>query len=314
MPVRSMHTRHERIAPSLHLALVAVQIMFASLATVGKVALRQLPPTALITARVLLATLVLCTLRFVLQRLRDERERVEWRDLPELGLHALFGVSANMLIFIEGLQRTTATNAVVIGTLIPVFTVAVAVATRKEAATPAKVLGLAVAFAGAMVIVGVDGFQAGSGRLLGNLLIVGNSLSFSIYLVISRRLLAKYRPMTVVTWTFILGSLGVLPFGGLALAQHAAQVNASGWLAVLYIVLFPTVSTYFLNVYALKRAPSSLVAIYIYLQPVMGALMAAVKLHERPSAATFAGAGLIGCGTWLVTRAAQRAQTRSPAC
>jgi drug/metabolite transporter (DMT)-like permease len=305
------HQHHEPIPASVHLALVAVQLMFASLPTVGKVALRQLAPTALITARVLLATLLLCAVRFVLQRLRNERERVELRDLPELMLHALFGVSANMLIFIEGLARTTATNATVIGTMIPVFTVGVAVAARKERATPARLIGLAVAFSGAMVIVGAGRFEASTERLIGNLLIVGNSLSFSIYLVISRRLLAKYRPMTVVCWTFIFGTLFIMPFGVTSLVHQAGQVDGSGWTAIAYIALFPTVGTYFLNVFALKRAPSSLVAIYIYLQPIVGALMAALKLHERPSAATFAGAGLIGCGTWLVTRAAAQArQTR----
>jgi drug/metabolite transporter (DMT)-like permease len=171
-------------------------------------------------------------------------------------------------------------------------------------ATSGRLLGLAVAFFGAMVIVGAGRFEASTERLVGNLLIVGNSLSFSIYLVISRRLLAKYRPLTVVSWTFIFGTLGILPFGAATLAHQAGQVDGSGWLAVAYIALFPTVCTYFLNVFALRRAPSSLVAIYIYLQPVIGALMAAVKLHERPSLGTFIGAGLIGCGTWLVTRAA----------
>jgi drug/metabolite transporter (DMT)-like permease len=308
--VRAQHHHHEPIPPSVHLALVAVQLMFASLATVAKVALSQLAPPALILARLLVATLVLCAVRFVYSWLRNQHERVALRDLPELGLHALFGVTANMLIFIEGLARTTATNAVVIGTMIPVFTVAVAVAARKERATPARVFGLAVACLGALVIVGAERFDAGHGRLLGNLLVVGNSLSFSIYLVISRRLLTKYHPLTVVSWTFVLGTIGVLPFGGAMLWRQAAQVDESGWLAVVYIALFPTVGTYFLNVYALKRAPASLVAIYIYLQPLVGALLAALKLHERPSPHTFAGAALIGCGTWMVTRAAQRRQTR----
>lgn len=297
-------SKEQSISPSVHAALVAVQLMFASLSTVGKLAMRELSPAALITARVLLATGVLCGARLVVQRLSGRRERVEPRDLPELALLAFFGVSANMLIFIEGLARTTATNAVVIGTLIPVFTVAVAVALRKEAATPAKVLGLTVAFAGAMVIVGAERFQADHGRLLGNILIVINSLSFSIYLVLSRRLLAKYRAMTVVSWTFVFGAVGVLPFGALGLVHQAPPLSANGWLAVIYIVLFPTVGTYFLNTYALKRAPASLVAIYIYLQPLVGALLAAVKLHERPSTVTFVGGAFIGLGTWLVTRAA----------
>ena len=278
--------------------------MFASLSVVAKVALRELTPFALICARVTAATLVLVVVRTLLRT----RERVAPRDLPELAAYAFFGVTANMLIFILGLSRTTATNAVVIGATIPVFTVGVAVLMRKEAATLAKVIGLAVACIGAMVIVGAGRFEAGGGRLVGNLLVVLNSLSFSIYLVISRRLLAKYRPMTVVAWTFVFGALGVLPFGARDLALAAPHLSPTGWGCVAYIVLFPTVGTYFLNMFALQRVPASLVAIYIYVQPVVGALMAALLLDERPSAGTFVGGALIGVGIWLVTREARRAR------
>lgn len=295
------------VAPSVHLALVAVQLMFASLSVVAKIAMREISPFGLICARVTAATLLL----LAAWRLLRPRERVERRDLPELALYALFGVTANMLIFIAGLQRTTATNAVVIGATIPVFTVGVAVALRKEAATLAKVVGLAVACVGAMVIVGAGRFEAGGGRLVGNLLIVLNSLSFSIYLVISRRLLAKYRPMTVVAWTFLFGALGILPFGARDFVATAPHLSRTAWLAIAYIVAFPTVGTYFLNMFALQKVPASLVAIYIYLQPVVGALLAAAMLGERPSAGTFAGGALIALGIWLVTREAARRAVRA---
>ncbi|HEX6836780.1 MAG TPA: DMT family transporter [Polyangia bacterium] len=292
----------QRIPASVHAALIAVQLMFASLSIAGKMALRELSPFGLICARATAATLILVAARALLHK----GERVERRDLPELAAYAFFGITANMLLFIAGLARTTATNAVVIGATIPVFTVGVAVALRKEAATLAKVIGLAVACVGAMVIVGAGRFEAGGGRLLGNLLIVGNSLSFSIYLVISRRLLAKYSPMTVVAWTFVFGALGILPFGAPSLVATAPHLSQKAWLCVAYIVLFPTVGTYFLNMFALQKAPASLVAIYIYVQPVVGALMAAAMLGERPSPSTFVGGALIGAGIWLVTREARR--------
>jgi drug/metabolite transporter (DMT)-like permease len=284
-------------------ALVAVQLMFASLGVVAKLAMQQLPGFGLICARVVIATVVMLVARAVMSR-----ERVDRRDLPELALYAFFGVTANMLIFIVGLQRTTATNAIVIGATIPVFTVGVAVALRKEAATLAKIFGLAVACIGAMVIVGAGRFTGGGGRLVGNLLVTLNSLSFSIYLVISRRLLAKYKAMTVVSWTFVFGTLGILPFGIGPLVRAAPTLTAPTWGCVLFIALFPTVGTYFLNMFALRRAPASLVAIYIYVQPIVGALMAAAMLGERPSGDTYVGGLLIGGGIWLVTREARRAR------
>lgn len=295
-------TNRERIPASVHLALLAVQLMFASLSIVAKIALRELGPLGLVCARSMTAMLVLVAVRL----LALPRERVQARHLPELAAYGFFGVTANMMLFVEGLARTTAINAIVIGTTIPVFTVGVAVAMRKEAATLAKVIGLTVACVGALVIVGAGHFEAGAGKLVGNLLIVGNSLSFSIYLVISRRLLATYSPMTVVAWTFVFGAIGILPFGEPTLAAAAPHLSSRTWLCIAYIVTFPTVGTYFLNMFALQRVPSSLVAIYIYVQPVIGALLAAAALGERPSASTYVGGALIGAGIWLVTREARR--------
>jgi drug/metabolite transporter (DMT)-like permease len=139
---------------------------------------------------------------------------------------------------------------------------------------------------------------------VGNLLIMLNSLAFSIYLVISRPLLARYRTITVITWTMGLGALGVLPFGAGNLAAHAPTLTVGAWVALAYIALFPTVGTYFLNGYALRRAPASLVAIYIYVQPLIGALLAALLLGERPTGSTGLGGLCIGIGIFLVNRAA----------
>jgi drug/metabolite transporter (DMT)-like permease len=281
--------------------------MFASLSVVAKVALRELPPFSLIAARAILATAILC----IAHALRGW-QRVAWRDLPALCVYAFFGIIANQLIFIAGLERSTATNAVVIGASIPVFTVGVALALGRERATYAKLAGLGVAFAGAMAIVGAGRFEAGGAHFVGNLLIVLNSLSFSIYLVISRPLLARYSTLTVITWTFIFGAIGVIPFGARGLIEHAPELHAATWLAVAYIAIFPTVGTYFLNSYALKRAPSSLVAIYIYLQPVMGALMAARWLHETSTISTWIGGLLIFCGIALTSVSLRRSNARPP--
>jgi drug/metabolite transporter (DMT)-like permease len=267
----------------VHLALLAVQLMFASLAPVGKIALREIPPFGLIAFRAPAAAAVLLLFASV-----RGMKRVELRDHAMLVVYAFFGIIANQLIFILGLQRSTATNAVVIGATIPVFTVGIAVALGKERATASRIAGLAVALCGALVVVG-SGFQLGGSVFIGNLLIVLNSLSFSIYLVISRGLLAKYGTVTVITWTMIYGALGVLPFGAGALAEHAQHLSPRAWAAMSYIVLFPTVGTYFLNSWALKRAPSSVVAIYIYVQPVIGALLSAAMLGERPTGYAFAG-------------------------
>ncbi len=278
----------------VHAALVAVQMMFASLAVAMKILLRGVSPTGAIAARMTLATLV-----FVIAWLIDGAQRPEPRDLIRLAIYAFFGLIANQLLFVEGLARTTATNAVVIGASIPVFTVGVAVLMRRERATPRKFAGLGIALGGALLLTGVARFR-GEGAWIGNALVVANSLSYAIYLVISRDLLTRYRTVTVVAFTFLFGCVGVLPFGARHFAAAVPDLHLQQLEALGYIVLFPTVGTYFLTAFALARVPSSLVAIYIYLQPVVGALLAWAILGERPGLETVLAAALIFAGIALV--------------
>ena len=91
-------------------------------------------------------------------------------------------------------------------------------------------LGLAVAFAGAMAIVGAGRFEAGGARLVGNLLIVANSLSLLDLPGHLPRSAQPLSPLTVVTWTLIFGAIGVLPFGAVDLCRHAPTLSAAaGW-------------------------------------------------------------------------------------
>ncbi|MSP61264.1 MAG: DMT family transporter [Myxococcales bacterium] len=293
-------------ATRVYLALLAVQILFASLGVAAKIALRQVPPPALVVIRLCFGAAVFLGLWAA-----RGRERVARADLARIALYAVFGLIANQLLFIEGLSRTTATNAVVIGASIPVFTVGVAVVLGRERVTVWKLAGLAVALAGALAITGAARFEAGGGRMmLGNLLVLANSLSYAIYLVLTRSVLTRYRALTVIAFTFLFGALGSLPFGAAPLARSAAALSPRTWAAIAYIVVFPTVGTYLLNAWALARAPSSLVSIFIYLQPLVGVLLAALVLDERPQVMTAVAGAAIFAGIALVVVDARRAQAR----
>jgi drug/metabolite transporter (DMT)-like permease len=193
-----------------------------------------------------------------------------------------------------------------------VFTVAVALLLGRERATLTKLLGLGLALLGALTVTGWSRFQGSSTVFIGNLLILCNSLSYSIYLVISREILARYRALTVIAFTFLFGTLGVVPFGLGEFVRDAPHLHPGTWVALGYIVAFPSVGTYLLNTYALARVESSLVAIYIYLQPALGALLALTVLDERPTLGTVLGCGLIFGGIWLVGQDARRRARRTP--
>lgn len=294
-------------SPKVLLALLLVQVLFATLPVVVKVALRDLSSPALALLRVSGAA----ALFFVLQS-TIARERVRgWRDYGLLAVYSLFGVIANQLLYITALSMTTATAAQTLVAAGPAMTLLVAILLGKETATRAKWLGIGLAGSGALMLVGV-GVHEGSAA--GNLLALCNVASYSVYLVISRGLLKRYNALTVITWVFGFGVLGMLPWGLGPVLREAGGIRLTTWLAMAYIVVGPTVAAYYLNLWASRRVEASLVSTFVYLQPAMTALLAVPLLHERISWTMLPAVALIFAGVTVAIRAgrSRRSPTPSP--
>ncbi len=293
----------------VHAALVLVQVFFGANAVYGKLALHDLSTRGVLGARVLGATLVFVVLRALISR-RQGWERLATRALPLVVLSGLLGVSLNQFFFYEGLSRTTATNAAVLMSTIPVFTAGFLVVLGRERPTPARVLGLLVALAGALTVALFGRPQAGAFVLElggGELFVITNCLCYALYLVVSRPLFQRYRTETAVTWIFLVGAATLGAWCLVPSVRELPHAPPAAILSVVYVLLGPTVGAYFLNGYALRRAPSSLVSVYIYAQPVVAAVLAAFVLHEHITRATLVGGVLIGAGIALTSFGAVRA-------
>jgi drug/metabolite transporter (DMT)-like permease len=137
----------------------------------------------------------------------------------------------------------------------------------------------------------------------GNLLIVSNSLLYATYIVISKTLFERYGALNVITWIFLLGAVVTVPVGIYALRQEdLGAISAGVWLAIAFIIIFPTVGAYYLNAWALTKVPPSTVAIYIYLQPLIAFGFAPLFLGEQLNSRTIIAALLICSGVALVAR------------
>jgi drug/metabolite transporter (DMT)-like permease len=200
-------------------------------------------------------------------------------------------------------------NATVLGTLIPVLATGFSIALGRERATPPRIAGLVVALGGALVVVlfGRPGrtFELRFG--LGETFSCCSAAFYAAYLVYSKPLFQRYRTDTVITWIFFAATATMLPLCLGPMAHEVPHASAAALGAIAFIILGPTVAAYFLNGFALRRAPASLVAIYIYTQPLIAAALAHVLLHEKLSAATGVGAVLIGAGIALVSLSGESA-------
>jgi drug/metabolite transporter (DMT)-like permease len=109
-------------------------------------------------------------------------------------------------------------------------------------------------------------------------------------------------------------SFGVLPFGIDAVqGMSFRDISATVWIWVAYIIVFPTIVTYLLNLWALKRASSNTVAAYIYLQPVFAAAIAPLILSGEHLTTRAVLAGLsIFAGLGVVLLAELRPRREIP--
>jgi len=283
--------------------------MFASLAIVGKLVFPVVPPLGLVVLRIGGAVLVLA-LFFAWRR---ERIRSS-RDWIMLVISGLLGVAANQTLFLMGLERTTAINASLLVTTVPVFTVLYSVLARQERASPTKVAGIALAGLGVLYLIGPDRASLAPNLAVGNGLVVAAMMCYSGFLVVSKPLLRRYGTVTVIRWAMVFGLAGTIPLGLPALQS----VNWGGapsvtWAWVGYIILVPTLGAFSLNAWALKRASSQLVAAFIYLQPLVTASIAPAVLEgERITVRTVVAAGAIFAGLGLVILGEARRRIRGP--
>lgn len=302
-----LRTRDTDTGP--HLALVAVQVIFGTWPIVGKIALRALPSTGLVAVRVAGAALAF----LLLLRLRGRLVLPARADLARLALYGLLGVALNQLLYVKGLALSTAVNAALLSTSIPVFTLLVGALLGYERITTRMVAGTAIAAAGVIYLVGPLRADFSSDKTLGNFLLVANTVAYGAYIALSRDVFRRYGALTAMMWVFAFGFLFTAPVGGFYLAHVELQTLGLGiWLAVAYIVLVPTVGAYYLNAWALERVPPSTVAVYIYLQPLMAFAVAPLVLgdEERWGARNWVAAALIFAGVAVVTLRARPSVTR----
>ena len=273
----------------------------------AKEVFQEIHPLAMVGIRIFVAALVFG----IVARMQGPEKIRSRADFIRLFLCGFFGASLNMTMFFIGLDLTVPVNAAVLMTTSPLFVFILASLLKTERLNLRKVLGLLIAFSGAVWLsLGGREFSFQQSTIQGDLLILGNAAAYGIYLVLVRPLMLRYRLMTIVAWVFLFGALLNVPLSLFYLGEvnWGELSNSAAW-GAFYIVAFVTLASYSLNGWALKYVSSSSVGVYIYLQPVLVGLLSFVWVGET---LTLRQAGLMGMvlsGVYLVTYRKKRGET-----
>ena len=232
------------------------------------------------------------------------KQKIDSKDYITFFLASIFGIALNMLTFFKGLEFTTPIHASVIMTVVPIVVLVLSAFFLKERITGLKIIGIILGFSGAIVL-SVYGKAALSGDniLLGNFLVFINAVSYSIYLIIIKKITSKYHPFTFIKWLFLFGLILVSPFG----YNEFSQVDWYSFtpyilFSVIFVVVGATFITYLLNPLALRHLKASTVSTFLYIQPVIASVFALLMGSDTMNTVKFVAAILIFSGVYLVTK------------
>lgn len=285
-----------------HIALIFTNIFFA----INLSAVKHLTNNGLVQAfglnvvRIGFTTILL----WILYLIKPVNIKIEKADRMWLFLCALFGIAINQLMFIKGLSLTYSIHAALLLLITPILIVIIAAWILKERLGFFKIAGLALGISGALVLVLAKDSSGNADQvLLGDIFIIINAVSYTIYFIMVKPLMLKYDAVVILRWVFTIGLVLVLPFGWTEFVQIPwKQYTAVDITAMSLIVVTGTFLAYLFNLYGIKMLGASVAGFYIYTQPVFAALIAVFFLHEHLALYKIFSAALIFSGVYLANK------------
>ena len=205
------------------------------------------------------------------------KEKVPVKDLFVIMIGGLIGFLVSQTFTAWAIDYSTPTYVSFIATLTPVMTMVCAALFIGERISGKGIVGVVVGIIGAMLMV-VMNWQGGTGKndVLGIGFALLSLLTWAIYLIITRKVSAKYSAVTQMKWIFLVSSVAILPFSWSDLAHSTLYSSAWQWSGVLemsYIVVLATVVGFFAIPFASRYLKATTVSVYTNLQPILASLV-----------------------------------------
>ncbi|MFO7781537.1 MAG: DMT family transporter [Spirochaetia bacterium] len=285
-----------------YIKLALGPILWGGALVAGRVVSADLPPLTITWVRFALVSIMLLPV----VRLREGRlPRPGRGDLLVLLMLSVTGVVMFNLFLFSGLRTVTAVRSSVILSLSPSVVALVLVTLFGERAGWNTVLGIIVAFAGAVVTItnGDPARVLAGGISVGDLFLLGCVLSWSAYTIIARYAMRNLSSLTVLAYSSIIGTLLLTPVAArIDVVTEFAAASLATWLSFAYLVFGAAGLAYLMYYEGIREVGPNRAAVFINLEPVTAILLGVGLLGEGLSAPLLIGAALVILGLYLVNR------------
>lgn len=278
---------------SLYLLLAVLFWGFSYIAI--KICLTELQPVEMISARFLMASIVL----FLIAWFKGQTIRVK-EKWPQLVL-AAFIMFMHFWVMATGMEDTSASNTAWILTTAPIFIALLSWAVLKEPFTLWQWLGLAIACAGVLALVSKGRIEnIGWIRSRGDLIVLGSCVTWAVYTVVIRDITQKVNPLVATFWICVIAGIVFVPYSLVTTGVHKYfSLSAPVSIALLFLGICCLALSFWLWSEGLKRQPAGEVGVYLYIEPIFAMIGGWLILKESLTIWLSIGAILISLGVYV---------------
>lgn len=266
--------------------------------SVIKIALREFTPGSFNGPRLALASLLLLLFLW----LKEGSIAPPRGDLLKLVVLGIIGNTFYQSLFINGLDRTSASSTSLILTMTPILIALLSAVFIRERIHWMGWLGILTSFGGLYFVVfdHSAGISLGAQGLRGNLMILLGNIFWAVYTVFSKPLLDRMSALRLTAWTLAFGALFYLPFTVREIvALDWRALSGPSWEAMLFSAVFAIAASYVVWYSSVKRVGNTKTGIYSNITPVFTVVFAQLILGERIGPTKVIGALVIVLGFYL---------------
>jgi drug/metabolite transporter (DMT)-like permease len=287
-----------------YLLLILTMLFWAGNSVVARGMHATVPPLSLAWLRWAIATGLILPVAWPHMKRDWPVIRANW---PMLLLLGTIGAGAFIALYYYGISKTSAINALVINSAVPILIPLAAFVMYGERIMRKQAIGIAVSMVGVLIVLSKGDLNALVALDLnqGDLWVLAAMAVWSVYTV----LLRKQPPIHWLSFaaiTFAVASMVNLPmFIGEHLLFRQIQWSREAVIAIAYVATLPSVVAQIFYVRGVELIGSTRAGVFVHLVPMFGAIMAIVFLGETLHLFHLAGFALILLGVWLASRRAK---------
>lgn len=282
------------------LCLIIANIIWGASFPIYKWSLDNVPPFTFVFLRFFLASFLI--LPFARHHLHIQR-----KDLKALFILSFAGITFSISFLFLGLQLSSSINAPIVLSSGPVFLMIASIFFLHEKPKKKVIAGMLISLFGVLAIILGPALLSGTmqggsvGSILGNVFLLLATVGGVIHTINLKKLMQEYHPLAITFWSFVIGSLPLLPMVFFETHQQGLlmNLNMQGAIGILFGVIFASAIAHGLTSFGIKYIAANEVGIFTYVDPVATVLIAIPLLGESITPIYLFSAALVFLGIFI---------------